>query len=198
MKSRWFLRFLLGLAFLTVVAPVAAQGQAPPASSSSMPTRPSGPATARPQPPLAVSPFLPGFWWRDYRKTLGLTEEQSRRIDTIVENTMPIFRQKGSDLRAQEEELSRLIMTDVDEGAIAKQADHVETLRAMLNKNRTLMLVRIRAVLTPEQRAKLTALRAQWEQENQSPRQGPDRDRQSSDRDRRPPTPRADPPRTPR
>lgn len=196
MKSGWFRRCLLWLAFLTLVGPVSAQTQAPPSSSSGAPARPTDPGTSRPQPPPAVSPFLPGAWWRQYRRTLGLTEEQSRRIDTVVENTMPIFRQKGNDLREQEEELSRLIMTDVDEGAIARQADRVETLRAILNKNRTLMLVRIRAVLTPEQRAKLGALRAQWEQENQRP--GPDRDRQGSDRDRRPPAPQTDPPRAPR
>jgi Spy/CpxP family protein refolding chaperone len=140
---------------------------------------------------------LPGFWWRDYRKTLGLTEEQSRRIDKVVENTMPVFRQKGADLRTQEDELSRLIMTDADEVAVSKQADHVEALRSLLNKNRTLMLYRIRAVLTPDQRTKLSALRAQWELDNQPPpRPGNDRDRQQgADRDRRPPD-RTDVPRT--
>jgi len=110
----------------------------------------------------------------------------------VVDNTMPTFREKGRDLRAQEEELSRLIMTDADEGVIVRQADHVETLRALLNKNRTLMLVHIRAVLTPEQRAKLGALREQWEQANQAPRPGPDRDRQGGDRERQPESPRPD------
>ena len=176
MKSCWFRRLLPGLMLLALTGPVVAQ-------------------TPPPAPP---SPFVPGLWWRDSRKALlGLTDEQSKRIESIIQTTMPNARQKRDELEGLEAELSRMIVSDADEGAIAKQADRVEVLRAMLNKNRTLMLVRIRAVLSPEQRAKLNTLRDQWEQENR-PRQGPDRDRQDSDRDRRSSPPRQGPSRSPR
>ncbi|MGB7219722.1 MAG: periplasmic heavy metal sensor [Vicinamibacterales bacterium] len=170
MKYRWFRRLLPGLLLVVLAGPVAAQ------------TRP-------PAPP---SPFVPGAWWRDSRKALlGLTDEQSKQIDAIIRVTMPDGRQKLDDLQAQERELSRMIMTESDEGAISRQVERVEASRAQLNRDRTLMLVRIRKVLTPEQRTKLGMLREQWEKENQPPRPG-------SDRDRRPATPRSDQPRTPR
>ena len=192
MKSSSVCRLLLGLALATLAIPLAAQTTAAPPPSSNAQGRSVSPATPRPQPPPPpVSPFLPGFWWRDYRRTLGLTEEQSKQIDTVVQSHMTVFREKASNLRGQEEELSRLITTEASEGVIARQADRVEELRALLNKNRTLMLVRVRAVLTPEQRAKLTTLREQWEHDNQRP--GGERGRQGDDR--RPPNQRQDPPR---
>jgi Spy/CpxP family protein refolding chaperone len=152
-----------------------------------------GPAAAQTPPPAPPAPFVPGPWWRDARKTqLALTDEQSKRIDAIILAAMgPNPRQRGEELRALEAELSRMIVTDLDETAIARQVDRVEAFRAMLNKNRTLMLVHIRAVLTPEQRVKLATLREQWEKENQPPRQG-------DNRDRRPPTQRQDSPKSPR
>ena len=161
MKACWCRRLLPGLMLLVLV----------------------GPAFAQNPPPAPPAPFVPGPWWRDSRKALlGLTDEQSKRIDVIIQTAMgPNPRQRGDELRALEAELSRMIMTDVDEAAIARQADKVEAFRAMLNKNRTLMLVHIRAVLTPDQRAKLTTLRQQWEKENQPP------PRQGDNRDRRPP-----------
>lgn len=173
MNSRWFRRLLPGLVFLALA----------------------GSAAAQTPPPAPLSPFVPGRWWSDSRKTLlGLTDEQSKKIDAIIQITMPNARQKGDELRTMEAELSRMIIADTDEGAIARQVDRVEALRTMLNKNRTLMLVRIRAILTPEQRTKLSLLREQWEKENLPP-PGSDRDRgrQGADRDRRP-----DPPRAPR
>src|SRR5262245_7900053 len=158
-----------------------------------------GPLDAQqpPQPPPAEAPFLPGAWWRDFRKELGLTDDQSSRIDAIFRTTMTtVFRPKRTELEEQEAELSRLIKADADEGTIARQSDRVEAVRAMLNKNRTLMLVRIRAVLTQEQRAKLNTLRDQWERDNQPPPRT--NDRPGPDRDRRPQGQRQDSPRSPR
>jgi Spy/CpxP family protein refolding chaperone len=153
-----------------------------------------GPAAAQNPPPAPPAPFVPGPWWRDSRKTLlALTDDQSKRIDAIILAAMgPNPRQKGDELRALEAELSRMIMTEGDDAAITRQVDKVEAFRSMLNKNRTLMLVHIRAVLTPEQRAKLASLREQWEKENQPP------PRQGDNRDRRPTTQRQDSPRSPR
>jgi Spy/CpxP family protein refolding chaperone len=72
-------------------------------------------------------------------------------------------------LDQQEEELSRLIAANADEAAVVRQVDKVEELRAHLNKMRTLMLLHMRQVLTPEQRVKLNKLHDQWEKDHQRP-----------------------------
>lgn len=114
----------------------------------------------------APSPFVPGPWWKDFQKPLGLTEDQSSRIEGVFRTALPHLRQKRVELEAREAELSRLIKADADEAAIAKQSDRVEAVRTVLNKNRTLMLVRMRAILSPEQRSELNALREQWDRDH--------------------------------
>jgi Spy/CpxP family protein refolding chaperone len=118
------------------------------------------------QPP---SPFLPGAWWKDFQKTLAMTDDQSNRIDAVFQASLPYLRHKRDDLEAEEAELSRLIKADADEAAITRQSDRIETIRAALNKSRTLMLVHMRQILTPEQRAKLNTLREQWDRDHPAP-----------------------------
>jgi Spy/CpxP family protein refolding chaperone len=150
MKIRWVCRLaaLLVLSSLMAISVLAQQRQ----------TAPSPPA-----------PFLPGLWWRDYQKNLGLTPEQTNRLEDVWQGWRGWALQKRDELLAQEAELSRLIQVDADDAAIGKQADRVEAIRSGLNKSRTLMLVHMRAVLTTEQRARLTTLREQWEREHPLP-----------------------------
>jgi Spy/CpxP family protein refolding chaperone len=110
-----------------------------------------------------------GFpWWRDarFQKDLALTTEQSARIDTVFQSTISILRQKKVELDQQEAELSRLIAANADEGVVTRQVDKVEGIRANLNKGRTLMLLRIRQVLSPDQRVQLNKLHEQWEKDH--------------------------------
>jgi Spy/CpxP family protein refolding chaperone len=103
----------------------------------------------------------PGFaWWKDppLQKQLGLTVEQSSRLDLIFRAAFPHLREKKDELDAQDAELSRLIRADADESAIGRQSDAVELVRAELNKSRTLMLVHMRQILASDQRLKLNAL----------------------------------------
>ena len=139
MKLFWFRLLLPALAFLALAG------------------------TARPQPP---SPFVPGFWWKDFQKDLGLSDDQSNQVGAVFQAALPHLRHKRDELEVAEGELSRLIKADADEAAIAKQSDRVEVIRTVLNKSRTLMLVRMRAILTPEQRVKLNALREQWDKDH--------------------------------
>ncbi len=128
-------------------------------------------APAYAQPP---SPFVPGPWWKDFQKTLALTPDQSTRLEAVFQSALPHLRHKRDELERQEEELSRLIQADADDTTIAKQSDRVEAVRTVLNKSRTLMLVHMRAILTPEQRTRLTTIREQWDKEHhsQQPRTG--------------------------
>jgi Spy/CpxP family protein refolding chaperone len=123
--------------------------------------------------PLRAQSF--GFpWWRDaqFQKDLSLTVEQSSRIDAVFQSTIPTLRQKKEELDQREAELSRLIAANVDELQVIKQVDKVESIRAHLNKTRVLMLLRMRQVLTPDQRAKLNRLYEQRVKDHAKPPRG--------------------------
>ena len=110
-----------------------------------------------------------GFpWWRDsqFQRDLSLTTEQSAKIDAVFQQTIPTLRQKKADLDAQEEELSKMIAANADEVSVTRQVDKVESIRANMNKMRTLMLLHMRQVLTPDQRVKLNKLHDQWEKDH--------------------------------
>src|SRR5262249_60932559 len=73
-----------------------------------------------------------GFpWWRDaqFQKDLSLSADQSTKIDAVFQQTIPILRQKKSELDAQEEELSRMIAANADEALVTRQVDKVEAIR---------------------------------------------------------------------
>ena len=103
-------------------------------------------------------------WWKseEFQKDLGLTSDQCARIDSVFQATLPKLREGRAELDREEAALSQLIDQNVDEAQIAKQVDVVEATRARLNKMRTLMLFRMRQVLTPEQRTKFTPLHDKW------------------------------------
>src|SRR5712691_9097660 len=109
----------------------------------------------RPPPPAFGQP-QPFAWWKSeqFKKELGLTADQSARIDKIWETTRPELRQEWDELSRLEEKLSHLIQNDADEAVLARQIDRVETARANTNTTRSLMLVQMLKTLTPEQRSR--------------------------------------------
>jgi len=113
-----------------------------------------------------------GFpWWRDaqFQKDLSLSPEQSARIDSVFQSSVTLLRQKKAELDQQEAELSRLIAANAEEAVVVRQVDKVESIRATLNKSRTLMLLHMRQVLSPDQRVRLNKLHEQWEKDHQRP-----------------------------
>jgi Spy/CpxP family protein refolding chaperone len=113
-----------------------------------------------------------GFpWWRDaqFQKDLSLSPEQSARIDSVFQSSVTLLRQKKAELDQQEAELSRLIAANAEETVVVRQVDKVEAIRATLNKSRTLMLLHMRQVLSPDQRVRLNKLHEQWEKDHQRP-----------------------------
>ena len=113
-----------------------------------------------------------GFpWWRDaqFQKDLSLSADQSARIDSVFQSTVSLLRQKREELDQQEAELSRLIAANADETVVVRQVDRVEGIRASLNKHRTLMLLRMRQVLSPEQRVRLNKIYEQWQKDHKRP-----------------------------
>ena len=110
-----------------------------------------------------------GFpWWRDaqFQRDLSLTSDQTTRIENLFQTTVGALRAKKAELDQQEDELSRLIASNADEASVIKQVDKVEAIRSNLNKMRTLQLLHIRQVLTPDQRMKLNKIHDQWEKDH--------------------------------
>ena len=116
-----------------------------------------------------------GFaWWRDaqFQRELGLSTEQSARIDAIFQAAISQLRPKEEELDKQEDLLSQQIAAGADEALVTRQVDRVEAIRAHMNKMRTLMLLKERQVLSPEQRVKLNKLHEQWERDHKRPSRG--------------------------
>ncbi len=124
----------------------------------------------------AVAAGQSGFpWWKDDKviKDLGLSTDQSTRIDNLFRGTMPQLRQGREELDRQEAELSRLIENNSEEALLIRQIDKVEALRASLNKKRQLMLLHMRQVLTAKQNVKFKAVFEQWQRDNPRPPRPP-------------------------
>jgi Spy/CpxP family protein refolding chaperone len=139
---------------------VGAQRPQPPRSAAG-----SSPQQGQPQPPQ--QPFK---WWQSDRikPEIGLTSDQSNRIEEIFQSMLPKLTSGKDDLDRLEKRVSAMIGDDaVSEAEVMKQVDRVEMARAELAKVRTLMFFRMHRVLTPEQRTKMTALREKWERERQ-------------------------------
>ena len=116
-----------------------------------------------------------GFaWWKDarFQHELGLSADQSARIDAIFQAAISQLRPKKEELDQQEELLSQQIAAGADEMLVTRQVDKVEAIRAHMNKMRTLMLLKERQVLSPEQRVKLSKLHEQWERDHKRPERG--------------------------
>jgi Spy/CpxP family protein refolding chaperone len=103
-------------------------------------------------------------WWQSekFQRELQLTADQITTIEGIFDAYLPAARKQKRILDDLEDELEALIDTS-DEATVMSHADRVESVRSDLSKARTRMLVRIRHVLTADQRVKLAALHEEWE-----------------------------------
>jgi Spy/CpxP family protein refolding chaperone len=117
-----------------------------------------------------------GFkWWQSdrYKKELGLTAEQTRRMEEIFQKAMPQLKVQKSALDEAETKFERLVERGED-SAVIEQINVVEAARAELNKGRNLMLYGMRKVMTRDQWVKFTALhQAAMQQQQQPPPQSP-------------------------
>lgn len=112
--------------------------------------------------PTAAAQGFP--WWQDehFTRELGLTHKQSTKIDEIFQAELPTLRKNRDALDAAEARLEAIVYT-ATERELMRQIRLVESLRAQRNTVRTVMLLRMRAVLDPDQRVKLGALHQDWE-----------------------------------
>jgi Spy/CpxP family protein refolding chaperone len=107
-------------------------------------------------------------WWQSdrYKTELMLTADQSRRCEEIFQQALPSLRAQMKTLESSEAELERLVQRG-DDSAVMAQVARVETARAELNTSRTLMLLKMRRLLTSDQWIKFGALHKALEHERE-------------------------------
>jgi Spy/CpxP family protein refolding chaperone len=91
---------------------------------------------------------------------LDLNDETRAKVDAITEKSRAEAKEIRDALRKARGEMRTLLDQDEpNEKAILKQADAIARLEADAHKRRLKTMLEIRALLTPEQRAKLTSMR---------------------------------------
>ena len=105
-------------------------------------------------------------WWKDeqFQKELNLTPDQTARIEAVFQDAQPALRAQQRALSMLEEELSKLVReARVEESEVEIFVEKVESARADLAKTRTMMIYRIRRIMTTEQNEALRKLFEQRE-----------------------------------
>ena len=114
-------------------------------------------------------------WWKDekFTRELALTPDQCTRIDAIFQAASPGLRAQQRALSNLEDELSKLVAEGTaEEPEVGHFIGKVESARAELGKMRTMMIFRIRRILTTEQHTKLQKLFEQNEKERRGKSRG--------------------------
>jgi len=98
-------------------------------------------------------------WWMSdqYKRELGLTADQSRRLEEVFQAALPTLRTQKNALDDAEQQFQQ-VMQRGNYSSVMEQVDHLEASRANLNRTRTMMLVNMRKLLTTDQWVKLDAM----------------------------------------
>jgi Spy/CpxP family protein refolding chaperone len=114
-----------------------------------------------------------GKWWKRPRivQALGLTTEQTAELEKIFAKSRPKIIDLKADLEKKQFAYQQAMTADkVDRKEVAGLIEAREQARAQLQKELSLMELDMRQVLTPEQREKAEALRAELRQRLQDRR----------------------------
>ena len=126
--------------------------------------------------------FAQGFkWWQTerFQKELKLAPEQITRIEGIFQASEPLLRAQKQAVDKREEKLSKVISDPKsDEPSVIQATDRLELARNEMTRTRTLMLFRIRRVLSDEQLLKLNTMH----EHDRSERDRLDRERRERER----------------
>jgi len=96
----------------------------------------------------------------NFRHGLGLSQDQSSRIEAIFQQSLADLRKQKGALDKAEADFNQMVEAS-DDAQVMAQVGVVEAARSELNKSRTMMLLRMRRVLTPDQRVKFVTLQQQ-------------------------------------
>jgi Spy/CpxP family protein refolding chaperone len=114
-----------------------------------------------------------GKWWKRPRiaEALGLTTQQTADLEKIFAKSRPRIIDLKADLEKKQFAYQEAMTSEkVDRKEVAALIEAREQARAQLQKELSLMELDMRQVLTPEQREKAEALRAQLRQRVQDRR----------------------------
>jgi Spy/CpxP family protein refolding chaperone len=114
-------------------------------------------------------------WWKDekFTKELALTPDQCSRIEAVFQAASPGLRAQQRALSNLEDELSKMVTEGTaDEPEVEHFVGKVESARAELGKMRTMMIFRIRRILTTDQHQKLQKLFEQNEKDRRGKTHG--------------------------
>jgi Spy/CpxP family protein refolding chaperone len=114
-------------------------------------------------------------WWKDdgFVRELSLTPDQSSRIEAVFQAAQPALRAQQRALSMLEHELEKLVKeARVEESEVDIFVGKVEAARADLAKTRTMMIYRMRRILSDDQHTKLQALFEQREKERRGKGRG--------------------------
>jgi Spy/CpxP family protein refolding chaperone len=118
---------------------------------------------------LAAPAQAQGFrWWQDekFQKEMKLAPDQITRLEKVFQEAQPALRADERAVEKLEDELSKVFADGkADPREFEQFVDRVEAARANWRKNRTIMLFRMRCILTAEQHIKMKALREQHERD---------------------------------
>ncbi len=92
---------------------------------------------------------------------LDLTPEQSQKIEAIQNQSKTDTEALRSQMETQHQEMRSLLASDASTEQLRQQHQQVEKLHQQLDNNRFETMLRIREVLTSEQRAKIAELMEQ-------------------------------------
>jgi Spy/CpxP family protein refolding chaperone len=103
--------------------------------------------------------------FRKFAEKLGLTDAQKAQAKAIFQANRDAVKPMVENLRAERKNLRDLIHADkVDEAAIRAESNKIAAIQADLNVGRAKIGAQFRAILKPEQLAKLKALRQKREE----------------------------------
>jgi len=107
-------------------------------------------------------------WWQNerFQRELVLTTEQVDRLEGIFQSEQPELRRQKKTFDSLEASLSQLVSEGrASEAEALALIDEVEAARSALGRSRTLMLFKMRRILTSDQHVKMKVLHQQWERE---------------------------------
>jgi len=125
--------------------------------------------------PIAAQADVPdGKWWKRPRvaKEIGLTEDQSKKIEAIFVASRPRLIDLKADLEKKQFALSQAMENDAGRADIERKLEAVEDARKELQKTRVLMLVDMKGVLSAEQWDRLKQMREQARERRREGKRG--------------------------
>jgi Spy/CpxP family protein refolding chaperone len=102
----------------------------------------------------------PGAFIEKKAEALGLDEEKLAAIRSIVESSKETGDRLHSEVRGLHDEMKEMLSQDApDEAAVMKQIDGIGAVEVEMHKHRVRTMLKIRELLTPQQREAMVKLR---------------------------------------